>query len=67
MAGQGVPAMGYAAYMETPPVTRVYATGMYFSAYIRQGVRNCENFDSRPSNLKTVFFMKIKYLLFDRK
>merc|ERR1719175_278491 len=26
MAGQGVPAMGYAAYMETPPVTRVYAT-----------------------------------------
>ena len=27
MAGQGVPAMGYAAYMETPPVTRAYATG----------------------------------------
>ena len=29
MAGQGgggVPAMGYAAYMETPPVTRAYAT-----------------------------------------
>ena len=66
MAGQGVPAMGYAAYMETPPVTRVYATGMY----IRQGIcRNCEKFDSRPisSNLETIFFMKMEYLLFDRK
>ena len=65
MAGQGVPAMGYAAYMETPPVTRVYATGLY----IRQGIEIGKNLiqDLTSSNLRTIFFMKMKYLLFDRK